>query len=195
MSYPTSSLSTIAPGASRFGLPADPRAAILAGALAGAIWGVVARVWMRVISAEHEFSWGGTLGIIAIFAVFGLGQAAAAAARRATWSVRRQIALRVVVVAATVPMGLAAGAQMLPFLLLAALALGRTDLHRGVRFALAALAAVPTLFVLRQLVDDLVLWRAVVGWMLMFAVYAPLVWALAQSLRPFVRREMAVVTA
>ena len=98
-------------------------------------------------------------------------------------------------VAATVPMGLAPGAQMLPFLLLAAVALGRTDLHRGVRFALAALAAVPTLFVLRQLVDDLVLWRAVVGWMLMFAVYAPLVWALAQSLRPFMRREMAVVTA
>ncbi|MCC7020565.1 MAG: hypothetical protein IT332_12455 [Ardenticatenales bacterium] len=195
MSYPTSPLSTIVPGASRFVLPADPRAAILAGALAGAIWGVVARVWMRVISAEHEFSWGGTLGIIGIFAVFGLGQAVAAIARRSAWPIGWQIATRILTIVATIPMGLAAGAPMLPYLLLAALALGRTDLHRGVRFALAALAAVPTLFVLRQLVDDLVLWRAVVGWMLMFAVYAPLVWALAQSLRPFVRREMVVVPA
>lgn len=194
MSYPPSSLSTIAPVLSRFVLPADRRAAILAGALAGAIWGVVARVWMRVISAEHEFTWGGTLGIIGIFAVFGLGQAVAAIARRSAWPMGRQIAMRVLSIVATIPMGLAAGAPMLPYLLLAALALGRTDLHRAVRFALAALAIVPTLFVLRQLVDDIDLWRAVLGWMLMFAIYAPLVWALAQSLRPFARREVVAVT-
>ena len=144
--------------------------------MAGAIWGVVARVWMRVISAEHEFTWGGTLGIIGIFAVFGLGQAVAAIARRSAWPMGRQIAMRVLSIVATIPMGLAAGAPMLPYLLLAALALGRTDLHRAVRFALAALAIVPTLFVLRQLVDDIDLWRAVLGWMLMFAIYARVVW-------------------
>lgn len=194
MEFPPSPLQAAGPGTARIALPAKAWAAILAGAVAGTVWGVVARVWMRVISAEHEFSVGGTLGIIVIFAVFGLGQAAAAVARRAAWPRRRQIALRAVVIAATLPMGLAAGAQMLPFLLLAAVALGRTDAHRGVRFALAALAAVPTLFVLRQLVDDLDPWRAVLGWTLMLAVYAPLVWALAQSLRPFGRQEKPVDT-
>lgn len=194
MSYPPSSLSTIVPAPSRFVLPADPRAAILAGALAGAIWGVVARVWMRVITAGPEFTWSGTLGIIGIFAVFGLGQAVAAIARRSAWPMGWQIAARVLTIVATIPMGLAAGGPMLPYLLLAALALGRTDLNRGVRFALAALAAVPTLFVLRQLVDDIELWRAILGWLLMFAIYAPLVWALAQSSRPFVRRERVAAT-
>lgn len=160
----------------------------MAGALAGALWGVVARVWMRVVSTEHEFTWGGTSAIIAIFAVFGLGQAVAAIARRSAWPLRRRIAARGVAIALTVPMGLAAGGPMLPFLLLAAVALGRTNLRRAVRIALAALAAVPTLFVLRQLVDDLALGRAVAGWLLMLAIYAPLVWALAAALRPFEAR-------
>lgn len=174
--------------AARLRLPADARFAVLAGGALGALWGVVARVWMRLISAEYEFTVNGTLAIIAIFAVFGLGQAVAAVARRTASTPRRRIAARGVAIALTVPMGLAAGAQMLPALLLAALALGRTNLRRGMRLALWALAAVPALFVLRQLVDDLPLWRAIVGWALMFMVYAPLVWALALALRPFERR-------
>lgn len=174
--------------AARLRLPADARFAVLAGGALGALWGVVARVWMRLISAEYEFTVNGTLAIIAIFAVFGLGQAVAAVARRTASTPRRRIAARGVAIALTVPMGLAAGAQMLPALLLAALALGRTNLRRGMRLALWALAAVPALFVLRQLVDDLPLWRAIVGWALMFMVYAPLVWALATALRPFERR-------
>lgn len=180
-----------APRASRLVLPANPWAALLAGALAGAVWGVVARVWMRVISAEHEFTLNGTFGIIAIFAVFGLGQTLSAIGRRSGWRRNRQLAARVIAVVATLPMGLAAGAQMLPFLVLAAVAAGRTDWHGGTRVAVAALAAVPSLLVLRQLVDDLELWRAIVGWGLMFAVYAPLVWALARALRPFERRGEA----
>ena len=44
-------------------------AALLTGAVAGVLWGVVARAWMRLISADHEFSWGGTLAIVAIFAL------------------------------------------------------------------------------------------------------------------------------
>jgi hypothetical protein len=38
----------------------------------GAVWGVVARVWMRLVSTSPEFSWFGTLMIVALSAAFGL---------------------------------------------------------------------------------------------------------------------------
>ena len=170
--------------ATRPGLPAGSWAAIMAGLLVGALWGVVARIWMRVISAEYEFTLNGTLSIIGIFAVFGLGQTVAAVARRSARSRKRQNLARAFAVVTTVPMGLAAGAQMFPTLVLAAVALGRTDWRRVARVGLALLAAAPTFFVLRQLVDDLSLWRALLGWVLMLVIYAPLVWTLSRALRP-----------
>ena len=48
----------------------------------GAAWGVLARVWMRLISTEPEFSWSGTLMIIALSAILGLGVGVVDAARR-----------------------------------------------------------------------------------------------------------------
>ncbi len=175
---------------SRLVLPSNAFIAILLAAVAGALWGAVARVWMRFISAEYEFSWSGTLGIVAIFATFGLGQAVAAIARRSSWPSRGKIAARILAIVATIPLGMAAGAPMLPPTLLAAIAVGRTNMNRNVRLVLAALAVVPTLFVLRQLLEEIELWRAIIGWVLMLAIYAPLVWALSRSLRPlFDHRE------
>ena len=48
----------------------------------GAAWGVLARVWMRLISTEPEFSWSGTLMIVGLSAVLGLGVGVADGARR-----------------------------------------------------------------------------------------------------------------
>lgn len=178
-------LRSAATSASLPALPTDGRLAALAGLLWGALWGAVARIWMRLISAEHEFTLNGTLGILLIFALFGLGQAIAATARRSARSRRRQLIARAFAVVTTLPMGLAAGAQMLPTLLLAAMALGRTHWPRALRAGLALLAALPTLLILRQLLQDLPWWRAVLGWGLMLLVYAPLVRALAGAWRPY----------
>lgn len=41
------------------------------GLLAGAAWGAAARVWMRWISESPEFTWEGTLAIIAVTALAG----------------------------------------------------------------------------------------------------------------------------
>lgn len=168
----------------RLALPVSPPAALLAGAALGVLWGIVARGWMRFISAEHEFSWEGTLAIVLIFAIFGLGQTVAAIVRRSTHGRRTQLAGRIVAIATTLPMGMAAGAMMLPSTVVGAVALGRTSMAPRWRAVLALVAAGLTLIVLRQLLDDLDLWRALVGWALMFVVYLPLVWALARSLRP-----------
>jgi hypothetical protein len=59
-----------------------PRAAAL-GALMGAGWGVLARIWMRLISTDPEFSWTGTLLIIGFAALLGGGVGLAAGARLA----------------------------------------------------------------------------------------------------------------
>jgi hypothetical protein len=59
-----------------------PRATAL-GALAGAAWGVLARIWMRLISGNPEFSWTGTLLIIGFAALLGGGVGVAAGARLA----------------------------------------------------------------------------------------------------------------
>ena len=60
--------------------------ALLRGAAAGfalgAGWGVLARIWMRLISTEPEFSWAGTLMIIGFSALLGLGVGVVHAARR-----------------------------------------------------------------------------------------------------------------
>jgi hypothetical protein len=57
------------------------RAAAL-GFAAGAVWGVLARVWMRLISTDPEFSWIGTLSIIGFSALLGAGVGVVHAARR-----------------------------------------------------------------------------------------------------------------
>ena len=42
------------------------------GALLGAGWGVLARVWMRTVSTDPEFTWSGTLFIVGAMAAAGL---------------------------------------------------------------------------------------------------------------------------
>lgn len=49
----------------------------------GAVWGVLARTWMRLISTDPEFSWSGTLIIIALAALLGAGVGLVDAALRA----------------------------------------------------------------------------------------------------------------
>ena len=48
----------------------------------GAGWGVLARVWMRLISTSPEFTWAGTLSIVLTAAVIGLALGVVHAARR-----------------------------------------------------------------------------------------------------------------
>ena len=49
----------------------------------GAAWGVLARVWMRLISTDPEFSWSGTLFIVGLAALLGAGVGLVDAALRA----------------------------------------------------------------------------------------------------------------
>jgi len=58
------------------------RAAVV-GLAAGAVWGVAARVWMRLITTETpSFSWSGSAFIVGLAAAFGMLVGVAAQARR-----------------------------------------------------------------------------------------------------------------
>ena len=63
--------------------PSVARAAVVGAALGG-LWGAAARVWMRLVSTTPEFSWVGSLAIVALAAVLGAGVGASAAARSRT---------------------------------------------------------------------------------------------------------------
>jgi hypothetical protein len=52
------------------------------GAALGAVWGVLARGWMRLVSTSPEFSWSGSLAIVGLAAVLGAGIGLSAVARR-----------------------------------------------------------------------------------------------------------------
>lgn len=53
------------------------------GALLGVGWGVLARVWMRLISTEPEFSWSGTIAILVLAGWLGMGIGLVYGTRRA----------------------------------------------------------------------------------------------------------------
>ncbi len=59
-----------------------PARFLLLATLAGVGLGAIARLWMRWISTDPEFSWPGTIGIVASFTVFAAAQAVAAVVRR-----------------------------------------------------------------------------------------------------------------
>lgn len=124
------------------------------GALAGCALGVAARVWMRWISTEPEFSWGGTIGIVASFGVFGAAQSAAAIARRRC--VRPSAVAWARAAAALLSLGLfgAAGAVMLPTVLFGSLAVWRPSAPRAIRAIFAVLALPGVAFVSVGIVDD-----------------------------------------
>lgn len=62
---------------------------VLVGVVAGVAWGVLARVFMRLVSTEPAFSWVGTIGIVGVGVVFwasvGLVAAARASGRSRWW--------------------------------------------------------------------------------------------------------------
>ncbi len=98
-------------------------AALLAGAGLGLVWGVAARLWMRLISTHPEFSVEGTAGILVIATLFGAFTGLAYAARRRGWRGWRYYTARSLAVIFFIPFGAAGGTPLMLTVLLAALGL------------------------------------------------------------------------
>jgi hypothetical protein len=147
-------------------------------------WGVIARLWMRFISDDPEFTWSGTLFIVLGFGVVCLAQSAAYLGRRAELPRSKMTVVRVFTTVGLLPLGAAAGGPMLPTVLLTPLALTHSEWSRRTRLIIGVLALLPVLGVARIVVDGLSIPRAIVGVIWFLVVYAGLVLAACASLAP-----------
>ncbi len=162
-----------------------PAAFVLMSGLGGGLaWGMIARLWMRFISTNAEFTWSGTLFIVIGFGIAGLAQSGAYLGRRANLARPALTVLRVVAVIALLPLGVAAGASMFPTMILATLALTHHTWPRWLRGIVAAVALLPAVATALSFFDDLSLMRAVAAVIWFLAIYAGIIWAARLSLGP-----------
>ena len=88
-------------------------AAVLSAAGLGLAWGIVARLWMRLIATAPEFSMPGTAAILMITTVFGAWVGLAYAARRRGWRSWHHYVPRSLVVVSFLPFGIAGGLPLM----------------------------------------------------------------------------------
>jgi len=157
---------------------------LLGGLLGGLAWGIYARVWMRFVSADPEFTWAGTLFIVLGFAMAGLAQSAAYLGRRADLRRPPMTALRVATFASLLPLGMAAGGPMFPTVVLAPLAIAHTDWSSRTRLLVGTVAVIPVIAIAGILLDDLSTARAAAGYVWFLTVYAGIIWAARFTLAP-----------
>jgi len=127
---------------------------IAAGLFGGALLGIIARAWMRLISDDPQFTWGGTIFIVGGFTVFGFTQSLVAVARRRQ---RRRWTLTIVRVVGTIgmlPLFVGAGSLMLPTVVAGGLAKARVEWNTIARWIALVVAAIPVVIVSSQLVGS-----------------------------------------
>jgi len=155
------------------------------GALVGLLVAVIARLWMRWISTDPEFSWPGTIGILTGFTLFGGMQAGAAAYRRRQRSRRRTTLVRVASGAFSLGIFGAAGAVMFPTVLFGGLAAWRRDWWPAARVVSAVAAAPLAVVTAGDIVDDFGWSIATVGRLAVFiAIYAAVIVATRPTIAP-----------
>lgn len=162
--------------------------AMLAGAGLGLLWGTVGRIWMRLISTNHEFSIGGTAIVLGVPVLFGICTGLAFAVRRRGLPGWRHYVSRVLAGLVFIPFGIGAGAPLMLTVLVATLGIARTDWLLLIRRVLVLVAAVGIAVVCWFIVMDkpglMALWNV--------AVYVVLTGSLVLGLRVAVAPRLLV---
>lgn len=158
---------------------------LAAGLFGGAALGAVARAWMRLIAEDPDFTWSGTIFIVMAFTIFGVTQSVAAVVRQRARRRWTMTVARVLGGIGLMPLFVGAGAIMMPTVVGAGLARGRTDWRRWVRVVCAVLAAGPVVIVGSQLVGSFG-WsmHTLVGFLGMVAIYGTIVAATRFTMVP-----------
>ena len=140
-------------------------------ALSGAAWGVAARLWMRFISDDPEFSISGTAFIVAAPTV--ISMFSVLAQRCISWSGVARWPARMIAGASTVLLGMGAGMLMLPTLILGGVAYAHPEWPRQLRLTIAVLAAVPVFVVVREIPPGGRIFLAFPVYLLLIATIVP----------------------
>jgi hypothetical protein len=147
---------------------------VLAGVAGGFVWGVLARLWMRLISTDPEFTWGGTIFILTVTTLFGLGVGGAVAGRRSSRRWVRRVT-RVLGAMSLVFLSMAAGMILVASVVPATLALTERRWWKPVRVALLALSLLPAKVVVDGLAEDFSGLKAAIALVLYVGLAAVLV--------------------
>jgi hypothetical protein len=107
------------------------------GAGLGFLWGVAARLWMRFISTDPEFTWSGTAYIVLAPTVIAVLLGVAVAARRRGGRGWARTAVRIPAGVSVVLLGVGAGMLMVPSIVFGGLALFRSRYPWALRAVLA----------------------------------------------------------
>ena len=167
---------------------------ILAAVFGGLVLGIIARLWMRWISTDPEFSWGGTLGIVIAFTFFATTQATIYVLRRRLISRRLTSVIRGVGAFFTLPLFTAAGAVMFPTVILASIAIWRKKIDKKVRIALLIISfAIPVIQIM-EIGSDFGWNFITLGRSLLFIfIYSVVILLLEPTLTPYVGSDSKVV--
>ena len=124
---------------------------ILLGAVFGGITlGVTARLWMRWISTEPEFSWSGSIFIVIAFTIFTTSQALVYVLRRRVKSKKLNAVVRIGGAIFSLTIFSGAGALMFPTVFLVSIGLWQKRLDKRIRYVLLALSL---LIPIQQIMD------------------------------------------
>ncbi len=151
---------------------------------AGAVWGTVARLWMRWVSTDPEFSWAGTVMIIVAFSIFGMASGVAAVLR--SRRCRRWVLTvgRLGGIVGTMPLFVGAGGLMLPTVIAGGLAAWRRDWPRWLRALAGIVGCLPVLAIASSLVKDFGVLGGAARTCGVTIIYGVVVAATAASLAP-----------
>ena len=159
---------------------------ILTGAMGGALLGVVARLWMRWISTDPEFTWSGTIFIVLGFAIFAANQAIVFVLRKRTKSRRLTSIIRSLGVLFSLPIFAAAGAIMFPTVALASIAVWQKTMDKKVRLALLAISLIIPIMQIWGFISDFGFNFVTLGRALLFvAIYSVVIYIVKPTISPF----------
>lgn len=140
--------------------------------LYGAAWGGAARLWMRYISEDPEFSVAGTSFIIAIPTVISL--CSVLARRSINWRPLTRRPSRAIAGFSTILLGVASGALMMPTLLLGGIAwANRTRVPPLLLLPIAVFACAPILAVVQEIPDGGRFLPAFAAYLMLLATFIP----------------------
>ena len=148
-------------------------------AMGGLLLGSWARVWMRLVADEPEFTWTGSMVVVGSFGLFGLASGVAQVSS-SSGTVARRIGKGGAVLL-SLPLFGAAGSLMLPTVFLGSLAAHRQHWWKPIRCVCGVLAAVAPVVLTVQVLHEHVSVGRVIGVLMFLATYA-LVVRLAASI-------------
>ena len=154
--------------------------------LGGLVLGIVARLWMRWISTDPEFTWSGTIFIVLGFAIFTTNQATVFVLRKKTKSRRVTSIIRGAGVLFSLPIFAAAGAIMFPTVALASIAVWQKTMDKKVRLALLAISLIIPVMQIWGFISDFGFNFVTLGRALLFiAIYSVVIYIVKPTVAPF----------